>query len=91
MALRRLGDKPLSEATIVRLLTHICVTRPQLVKWTGLLAHFEQYSVNTQDMYSQKCASKDIEYKQIMAQKVFKSIYLKRVFRGQYALKWNVF
>ena len=29
MAWRRPGDKPLSEPMIVRLLTHICVTRPQ--------------------------------------------------------------
>ena len=31
MAWRRLGDKPLSETMMVRLLTHICVTRPQWV------------------------------------------------------------
>ena len=29
MAWRRPGDKPLSEAMMVNLLTHICVTRPQ--------------------------------------------------------------
>ena len=29
MAWRRPGDKPLSEPMIVRLATHICVTRPQ--------------------------------------------------------------
>ena len=32
MAWRRPGDKPLSEAMMVSLLTHICVTRPQCVK-----------------------------------------------------------
>ena len=32
MAWRRLGDKPLSEAMMVNLLTHICVTRSQWVK-----------------------------------------------------------
>ena len=32
MAWRQLGDKPLSEAMMVLLLTHICVTRPQWVK-----------------------------------------------------------
>ena len=32
MAWRHPGDKPLSEPMIVRLLTHICVTRPQWVK-----------------------------------------------------------
>ena len=29
MAWRRPGNKPLSEPTVVNLLTHICVTRPQ--------------------------------------------------------------
>ena len=29
MAWRRPGDKPLSEPIMVRLLTHICVTRPR--------------------------------------------------------------
>ena len=33
MAWRRPGDKPLSEPMMVRLPTHICVTRPQWVKW----------------------------------------------------------
>ena len=32
MAWRRSGDKPLSEPMMVRLLTHLCVTRPQRVK-----------------------------------------------------------
>ena len=32
MAWRRPGDKPLSEPIVVRLPTHICVTRPQWVK-----------------------------------------------------------
>ena len=32
-AWRRSGDKPLSEPMMVSLLTHICVTRPQWVKW----------------------------------------------------------
>ena len=35
MAWRRLGDKPLSEPMIVRLPTHICVIRPQWVKYCG--------------------------------------------------------
>ena len=38
MAWRRPGDKPLSEPMLVSLLTHICVTRPQLVKRTGGIA-----------------------------------------------------
>ena len=33
MAWRRPGDKPLSELMLVRSLTHICVTRPQWVKY----------------------------------------------------------
>ena len=34
MAWRRSGDKPSSEPMMIRLPTHICVTRPQWVKWT---------------------------------------------------------
>ena len=34
MAWRRPGDKPLSEPMLVSSLMHICVTRPQWVKWT---------------------------------------------------------
>ena len=37
MAWRRPGDKPLSEPTLVCLLTHICVTRPQWVKYKTVL------------------------------------------------------
>ena len=29
------GDKPLSEAMMVSLLMHICIARPQWVKWNG--------------------------------------------------------
>ena len=36
MAWRRPGDKPLSEPMMVRLPTHICVTRPQWVKTCGM-------------------------------------------------------
>ena len=36
MASRRPGDKPLSEPMMVILLTHICFTRPQWVKWAIL-------------------------------------------------------
>ena len=35
MAWRRPGDKPLYELMIVRLSTHICVTRPQWVNFSG--------------------------------------------------------
>ena len=53
MAWRRPGDKPLSEPMMVRLTTHICVTRPQWVKkWlcysghrVALVAHRAQKSV----------------------------------------------
>ena len=37
MAWRRPGDKPLSEAMMESLLTHICVTRPQWVKRSGMV------------------------------------------------------
>ena len=38
MAWRRLGDKPLSEPMMIKLLTHICVTRPQ---WVNVKIHFK--------------------------------------------------
>ena len=41
MAWRRSGDKPLSEPMMVRLPTHICVTRPQWVKvWDEIIHLF---------------------------------------------------
>ena len=42
MAWRRSGDKPLSEPMMVSLLTHICVTRPQWVKGSGVLSYPER-------------------------------------------------
>ena len=39
MAWRRSGDKPLSEPMMVSIPTHICVTRPQWVKWIGLFIY----------------------------------------------------
>ena len=42
MAWRRPGDKPLSEAMVFRLLTHICITWPQWVK-----RHLITYPCNT--------------------------------------------
>ena len=36
MAWRPPGDKPLSDSSMVRLSTHLCVTRPQWVKCQGL-------------------------------------------------------
>ena len=40
MAWRRPGDKPLSEPMMVRLLTHICVTRPQWVNYFNSYIRF---------------------------------------------------
>ena len=57
MAWRRAGDKPLSEPMMVRLLTHICVTRPQWVKNTrqwaesSCLFHDLQYNSHTKDAH----------------------------------------
>ena len=44
MAWRRAGDKPLSEPMMLRLPTHICVTRPQWVKhvYMKILLHESQ-------------------------------------------------
>ena len=42
MAWRRPGDKPLSEPMMVRLPTHICVTRPQWVKLTTTIARAQR-------------------------------------------------
>ena len=39
MTWRRPGGKPLSEAMMVSLLTHVCVTRPQWVKWYRRISH----------------------------------------------------
>ena len=41
LAWRRTGDKPLSEPMMARLLTHICVTRPQWVKWFTWIYNME--------------------------------------------------
>ena len=46
MAWRRPGDKPLSERMMVRLPTHICVTRPQWVKWNFSRARYGVSFVN---------------------------------------------
>ena len=47
MAWRRPGDKPLSEPMMVRLPTHICVTRPQWVNgllWRGSTVYPKKYA-----------------------------------------------
>ena len=43
MAWRRSGDKPLSEPMMASLPTHICVTRPQWVKWNVWLKRCQTY------------------------------------------------
>ena len=45
MAWRRPGDKPLSEAMIFILMTHICVTWPQLIRVTHFLISFRVASL----------------------------------------------
>ena len=45
MAWRRPGDKPLSEAMIVSLLTHICVARPQWVNQVWIDIQYNNYCV----------------------------------------------
>ena len=70
MAWRRPGDKPLSELMMVRLLTHICVTRPQWVKimWTLTLfqlwfwwAHNFSY-VTTVTWSDDYCSCKSLDH-----------------------------
>ena len=60
MAWRRPGDKPLSEPMMVRLPTHICVTRPQWVKPTTRLSYtpisFMENMVVTQALSSSMTA-----------------------------------
>ena len=55
MAWRRLGDKPLSEAMMVNLPTHICVSRPQLINdwlwFTALLAACHGLVVDYNTLY----------------------------------------
>ena len=43
VAWRRPGDKPLSESEKVSPLTHICVTRPQWVKWDVLQNYYSTF------------------------------------------------
>ena len=43
MAWRRPGDKPLSEPTMVSLLTHICVTRPQ---WVNVIEIWNDFTID---------------------------------------------
>ena len=52
MAWRRQGDKPLSEPMMVRLPTHICVTRPQWVKHTVAIVWLSQCQWNNPQVYT---------------------------------------
>ena len=64
MAWRRSGDKPLSEPMMVRLPTHICVTRPQWVKaWISNYNSYILWNKFTYPCPSIGCVStKTIEY-----------------------------
>ena len=44
MALRRPGDKPLSEPRMEKLLMHLCITLPQWVKHVGMQIHPKKYA-----------------------------------------------
>ena len=46
------GNKPLSEPMMIRSTTHICLTRPQWVKWLG---HFLQNVVSFSDAVHLMC------------------------------------
>ena len=52
MAWRRPGNKPLSEPMMVRLLTHICVTRPQWVNERPVLSNFEENEMSLDELSS---------------------------------------
>ena len=51
MAWRRPGDKPLSEPMMVRLLTHICVARPQWFKYITRIIHTDRVVLLLSDTY----------------------------------------
>ena len=53
MAWRRPGDKPLSEPMMVRLPTHICVTRPQ---WVKLLQKYATSAIEETNIGKSWCA-----------------------------------
>ena len=46
MALHRSDDKALSEPMMVNVLTHICITRPQWVKWLGIFFFKQVFNLN---------------------------------------------
>ena len=51
MAWRQTGDKPLSEAMMASLLTHICVTRPQWVKVIVIVCNYH-YHYSVMELYT---------------------------------------
>ena len=55
MAWRRPGDKPLSEPMMVRLPTHICVTRPQWVNKSWVTWEVSIDSVNNLAPFKRTC------------------------------------
>ena len=57
MAWCRPGDKPLSEAMLVSLLTHICITRPQWVNPNWRIYSFQLIKLTSQVGYSNKVLS----------------------------------
>ena len=61
MAWRGSGEKPLSEPTVISLLTHICVTRPQ---WDNLVNNisFKLQMINFIDQVSESLAKTPIEF-----------------------------
>ena len=54
MTWRRPGDKPLSEPMMVSLPTHICVSRPQWVKWHNIIVARSRKSLATLTLGSSK-------------------------------------
>ena len=80
MAWRRSGDKPLSEPMMVSLLTHICVTRPQCVKWMMLNIRLVIWTLTCCGLMVQMCFMQWSESSlvQVMAGCLFGINYLKQ-------------
>ena len=70
MAWRRPGDKPLSEPMVVSLTTHICVTRPQWVKWNfvGRFLDLQQGPCSNRQLAMVRCSG---QYCQVLVPKQF--------------------
>ena len=80
MAWRRSGDKPLSEPMMVSLLTHICVTRTQCVKWMMLNIRLVIWTLTCCGLMVQMCFMQWSESSlvQVMAGCLFGINYLKQ-------------